>query len=118
LFNRRDWAACQKGVTPQGILQSKRRMASYQKSERMKRFGWIFVLLIAASPALAAKSITVQQLKDLLVADQQAKKADADVAADSPHSLYLRIQELPGGRLAAISPHSAAVDPSTARTLT
>jgi hypothetical protein len=48
----------------------------------MKRFGWIFVLLIAASPAWAAKSITVQQLKELLVADQQAKKADADVAAD------------------------------------
>lgn len=57
-------------------------MASYQRSDQMKRFGWIFVLLIAASPAWAAKNITVQQLKDLLVADQQAKKADADVAGD------------------------------------
>lgn len=46
----------------------------------MKRFGWILVILIAASPAWAAKSITVQQLKDLLTADQQAKKADAEVA--------------------------------------
>jgi hypothetical protein len=48
----------------------------------MKRFGWIFVLLMAVSPAWAAKNITVQQLKELLVADQQAKKADADVASD------------------------------------
>jgi hypothetical protein len=46
----------------------------------MKRFGWILVLLMAASPAWAAKNITVQQLKDLLTADQQAKKADAEVA--------------------------------------
>jgi len=46
----------------------------------MKRFGTILMLLIAASPVWAAKSITVQQLKDLLTADQQAKKADADVA--------------------------------------
>ena len=48
----------------------------------MKRFGWILVLLIAASPAWAAKKVTVQQLKDMLVADQQGKKADAEVAAD------------------------------------
>jgi len=48
----------------------------------MKRFGWIFVLLMATSPAWAVKNLTVQQLKDLLVADQQAKKADADVAND------------------------------------
>jgi hypothetical protein len=47
----------------------------------MKRFGWILVLLLAASPAWAAKNITVQQLKDLLVSLQQAKKSDADVAA-------------------------------------
>jgi len=46
----------------------------------MKRMGWILVLLMAASPAWAAKNITVQQLKDLLTADQQAKKADAEVA--------------------------------------
>jgi hypothetical protein len=48
----------------------------------MKRFGWILVLVLAASPTWAAKNITVQQLKDLLSADQQAKKSDADVAAD------------------------------------
>lgn len=46
----------------------------------MKRFGWILVLLMAASPAWGARNITVQQLKDLLASDQQAKKADADVA--------------------------------------
>ena len=47
----------------------------------MKRFGWILVLVLAASPAWAAKDITVQQLKDLLVSLQQAKKTDADVAS-------------------------------------
>ncbi|MGA3135704.1 MAG: hypothetical protein ABSC88_06900 [Terracidiphilus sp.] len=46
----------------------------------MKRFGWILVLLLAASPAWAAKKITVQQLKDLLISLQQEKKTDADVA--------------------------------------
>ncbi len=47
----------------------------------MKRFGWILVLLIAASPAWAAKKLTVQQLKDMLVSMQQGKKSDEDVAA-------------------------------------
>lgn len=47
----------------------------------MKRFGWILVLLIAASPAWAAKKITVQQLKDMLVSMQKASKSDEDVAA-------------------------------------
>jgi len=41
---------------------------------------------MAASPAWAAKNITVQQLKDLLTADQQAKKADADVANELKRS--------------------------------
>jgi hypothetical protein len=48
----------------------------------MKRFGWILALLTAASPAWAAKSINVQQLRELLTTDHQAKKADADVAND------------------------------------
>jgi hypothetical protein len=48
----------------------------------MKRFGWILVFVLAASPAWAAKNVTVKQLTDLLVADQQAKKSDADVAND------------------------------------
>lgn len=48
----------------------------------MKRFGWILVLLMLASPAWAAKKITVQQLQDLLASLQQAKKTDADVAAE------------------------------------
>ncbi|MGA2087140.1 MAG: hypothetical protein ABSG60_16650, partial [Terracidiphilus sp.] len=46
----------------------------------MKRFGWILALLLAASPSWAAKKITVQQLKDLLISLQQEKKTDADVA--------------------------------------
>ncbi|MDR3727206.1 MAG: hypothetical protein P4K86_09215 [Terracidiphilus sp.] len=48
----------------------------------MKRFGWILVILLMASPAWAAKKVTVQQLKDMLVSMQQAKKADADVASE------------------------------------
>jgi len=46
----------------------------------MKRFGWILVVLMMAAPAWAAKKITVDQLKDLLVSMQQAKKTDAEVA--------------------------------------
>lgn len=48
----------------------------------MKRLGWILVLLMMATPAWAAKKITVQQLKDLLVSLQQEKKDDAAVAAE------------------------------------
>ena len=49
----------------------------------MKRFVWILVLLMAASPAWSAnRKTTVQQLKDLLVSLQQAKKSDADVATE------------------------------------
>jgi hypothetical protein len=47
----------------------------------MKRFGWILALVLAATPAWAAKNITVGQLEDLLVSLHQAKKSDADVAA-------------------------------------
>jgi hypothetical protein len=46
----------------------------------MKRFGWILVLLMAASPAWAAKKITVQQLKEMLVSMQQEKKTDLETA--------------------------------------
>ena len=48
----------------------------------MKRFVWILAVLLASSPAWAAKKITVQQLKDLLSSLQQAKKTDAEVAAE------------------------------------
>jgi len=48
----------------------------------MSWFGWTFTVLLAASPAWAAQNITVEQLKALLTTDQQAKKADADVAND------------------------------------
>jgi len=48
----------------------------------MKRLGWILVLLMAASPAWAAKKVTVQQLKDLLSSMHAARKTDADVSAE------------------------------------
>jgi hypothetical protein len=48
----------------------------------MKRFAWILVVLFLASPAWAAKKITIQQLKDMLVSLQQGKKTDAEVAAE------------------------------------
>jgi hypothetical protein len=46
----------------------------------MKSFGWILMLLTLAPPAWAANKITVQQLNDLLVSLQQARKTDAEVA--------------------------------------
>jgi hypothetical protein len=46
----------------------------------MKRFGWILVMLMAASPAWAAKKITVGELEDMLRSMQQEKKSDLDVA--------------------------------------
>ena len=48
----------------------------------MKRFAWILVVLMLASPAWAAKKITVQQLKDMLVSSQQGRKTDAEVATE------------------------------------
>ncbi len=48
----------------------------------MKRFAWILVLLMLATPTLAARKMTVQQLKDLLVSLQQSRKADAEVATE------------------------------------
>ncbi len=48
----------------------------------MKRFLWLVVILLIASPGWAAKKMTVQQLKDLLAADQKSQKSDADVAAE------------------------------------
>jgi len=48
----------------------------------MKHFGWILILLAAAMPAWSAgnKKISVQDLKDLLISLQAAKKGDEDVA--------------------------------------
>lgn len=48
----------------------------------VKRFAWLVVILLIASPGWAAKKMTVQQLKDLLAADQKSQKSDADVAAE------------------------------------
>jgi hypothetical protein len=52
------------------------------QGEKMKRFAWILVVLMLASPAWAAKKITVQQLKDLLVSLHQDRKTDAEVATE------------------------------------
>ena len=48
----------------------------------MKRFAWLVVIGLIASPCWAAKKITVQQLKDMIAAAQQSHKSDADVAAE------------------------------------
>jgi hypothetical protein len=47
----------------------------------MKRLGWILAFLMAASPVWAARKVSVQQLKDLLVSLHQASKTDTEVAA-------------------------------------
>jgi hypothetical protein len=51
----------------------------------MKRLAWILVVLMLASPAWAAKKLTVQQLKDLLISLQQDRKTDEEVAAELKH---------------------------------
>jgi hypothetical protein len=56
-----------------------RTSAIFRRNNQMKRLGWILVLLMAASPAWAAKRVTVQQLTDLLVSMQQHNKTDEDV---------------------------------------
>jgi hypothetical protein len=48
----------------------------------VKRFAWLVVILLITSPGWAAKKLTVQQLKDMLAADQKSQKSDADVAAE------------------------------------
>lgn len=49
----------------------------------MKRWGWFCLLLLLVAPAWgAAKKLTVQQLKDLLVSLHQANKTDAEVARE------------------------------------
>ena len=47
----------------------------------MKRFAWIVVAMLTAMPAWGAKKVTVQQLRDMLVQMQQAKKTDEEVAS-------------------------------------
>ncbi|HWE86160.1 MAG TPA: hypothetical protein VG267_14555 [Terracidiphilus sp.] len=48
----------------------------------MRRIGWLAVVLVAALPGWAAKKMTIEQLKDLLVSAKQSSKSDADVAKD------------------------------------
>jgi hypothetical protein len=54
----------------------------------MKQFTWILLLLLVASPAWSAstKKISVQQLKDLLISLQDAKKTDDQVATELKQS--------------------------------
>jgi hypothetical protein len=47
----------------------------------MKRFTWVVAVMLMAMPAWAAKKVTVQQLRDMLVEMQQAKKTDEEVAS-------------------------------------
>jgi hypothetical protein len=54
----------------------------FGRNAPMKWFGSILLLLTLASPACATNRITVQQLKDLLVSLQQAKKTDVEVAVE------------------------------------
>jgi len=47
----------------------------------VKRFAWLVVIPLIASPCWGAKKMSIQQLKDMLTADQSSHKSDADVAA-------------------------------------
>jgi hypothetical protein len=47
----------------------------------MKRYCLVAVLMLTAMPAWSAKKVTVQQLRDMLVQMQQAKKTDEEVAS-------------------------------------
>jgi hypothetical protein len=53
-----------------------------RRIERMKRPGWILLLLLLACPAWGARKITVVQLQDLLQSLKQADKTDAEVGAE------------------------------------
>lgn len=55
--------------------------SEFPEKNTVKWLGWVLLLLMAASPAWAAKKTTVQQLKDLLISLQQAKKSDPEVAS-------------------------------------
>jgi hypothetical protein len=48
----------------------------------MKRLICVLAVLLLASPAWAAKKLTVQQLNDLLISFQQGKKTDVEVATE------------------------------------
>ena len=48
----------------------------------MKRMVWILAVLTLATPAWAARKLTVQQLNDLLVTEQQSKKTDEEVSSE------------------------------------
>jgi hypothetical protein len=69
----------------------------------MKRFGWILMLLLAASPAWAAGKITVEQLKDLLASLKQAQKTDAEVAAELGNVELT--EELPHSTMNSLAPY-------------
>jgi len=70
----------------------------------MKRFAWILIVL-AALPAWSAsnKKITVDQLKDLLVSLQDAKKSDPEVASELKQVELT--EELTEDRKNGLTPH-------------
>lgn len=47
----------------------------------MKRFGWIFIIFLAATPTWCAKKITVAELEQLLTSLRDQKKPDAEAAS-------------------------------------
>ena len=47
----------------------------------MKQYCLIIAAMLVAMPAWGAKKVTVQELRDMLVQMQQAKKTDEEVAA-------------------------------------
>jgi hypothetical protein len=55
---------------------------TFPEDTQVKRFGWLVVILLIASPCWATKKMTVQQLKDMLTENQKSQKSDADVAAE------------------------------------
>src|ERR1035438_1983865 len=59
---------------------SNRRTALFQRKEPMKPFFALLLLFTLTDPLWAAKKITVQELKDTLIALNQAKKGDEEVA--------------------------------------
>jgi hypothetical protein len=77
----------------------------------MKRVIWLVFVLILATPAWAVRSITVEQLKEMLTTDQQAKKSDADVANELKQVVLTEELTTPAmNSLAPLVPGSATLE--------
>src|ERR1035437_6474455 len=69
-------------MTSSASSQSEKRFRILHGGGEMKRFAWVLVVLMLASPAWAAKKLTVQRLRDLLISLHQDRKSDFEVAAE------------------------------------